>query len=142
MRQDIKSFIRSCSICQRAKTSQLHPVSLLNPLSIPTQVWEDTAMDFITGLPIFKGYSVIMVVIDHLSKYGHFVPLCSNFSTSQVAEAFVQHVVKLHGILRSIVSDRDKVFTSSFWSHLFKLQATTSTCLPLTTRNQMGNLKP
>ncbi|GJZ35316.1 hypothetical protein Tco_0581133 [Tanacetum coccineum] len=52
---DIHNFIRSCQICQRAKTSQLHPAGFLFPLPIPNQVWEDVAMDFITGLPNSRG---------------------------------------------------------------------------------------
>ncbi|GKD65754.1 ty3-gypsy retrotransposon protein, partial [Tanacetum coccineum] len=122
MRRDIRDYVRSCQICQRAKTSQLHPVGLLYPLPIPNQVWEDVAMDFIIGLPNSRRYTVIMVVIDRLSKYAHFAPLHAQFTAPQVATLFVQTVVKLHGIPRSIVSDRDKIFTSSFWSHIFKLQ--------------------
>nr|GEW19042.1 ribonuclease H-like domain-containing protein [Tanacetum cinerariifolium] len=122
MRHIIREFVRYCQIYQRAKSSQLHPAGLLSPLPIPNQVWEDVAMDFITGLPTSKGYTVIMVVIDRLSKYAHFAALRANYTAHQVAERFVQTVVKLHGIPRSIVFDRDKVFTSAFWSHLFKLQ--------------------
>lgn len=72
-------------------------------------------MDFITGLPLSKGYYVILVVIDCLSKFAHFASLRSNFTAQQVAEVFLQNVVKLHGIPTSIVSDRDKTFTSSLW---------------------------
>ena len=82
-------------------------------------------MDFITSLPLLNGYSVIMVVVDHLSKYAHFLPLKADYTAKQVAESFFTNVVKLHGIPKSIVSDRDKVFTSQFWQHLFKLQGTT-----------------
>jgi len=82
-------------------------------------------MDFITGLSLVNGYTVIMVVIDRLSKYAHLIPLKTHFTSSTVAELFIQHVVKLHGVPRSIVSDRDKTFTSHFWQHLFKCQGTT-----------------
>lgn len=81
-------------------------------------------MDFIIGFPVVKGLSVILVVIDRLSKYGHFIPLPANYSGITVAEAFVTHIIKLHGIPRTIVSDRDKSFTSAFWRHLMKLQGT------------------
>ena len=78
-------------------------------------------MDFITGLPSSNGYTIIMVVVDTLSKYAHFVSMKSDYSAKSVAKLFFQNVVKLHGMLKSIVSDRDKVFTSSFWQHLFRL---------------------
>lgn len=82
-------------------------------------------MDFITGLPKSFGFTVIMVVIDRLTKYAHFVAMKTDYSSKSVAEAFMTNIVKLHGIPKSIVSDRDKVFTSSFWQQLFKLQGTT-----------------
>lgn len=72
-------------------------------------------MVFITGLPNYGGFTAIMVVIDRLSKYSHFVPLKSDYSSKIVAEAFMHNIVKLHGMPKSIVSDRDKVFTSNFW---------------------------
>lgn len=72
-----------------------------------------------------KGFQVIMVVVDRLSKYAHFAALKLGFTSAQVAEKFFDIVVKLHGLPATIVSDRDKVFTSSFWRHLFRLQGTT-----------------
>ena len=81
-------------------------------------------MDFITGLPNSKGYTIVLVVVDRLSKYAHFIPMKSDYTAKVVAEAFFHNVVKLHGVPKSIVSDRDKVFTSNFWQHLFKLQGT------------------
>lgn len=125
MSKDITKFIKECLICQQAKHDHSRPAGLLQPLPIPNQIWEDIAMDFITGLPSSHGYSVIMVVIDRLSKYGHFAPLRSDFSSLKVAESFLNNIVKLHGFLKAIVSDIDKVFTSKFWRHLFKLSGTT-----------------
>lgn len=125
MQEDVKAYIQKCLICQQAKSNNTLPAGLLQPLPIPQQVWEDVAMDFITGLPNSFGLSVIMVVIDRLTKYAHFIPLKADYNSKVVAEAFMSHIVKLHGIPRSIVSDRDRVFTSTFWQHLFKLQGTT-----------------
>ena len=82
-------------------------------------------MDFITSLPVSFGFLVIMVVVDSLSKYAHFMALKEGYTTRVMAELFFSNVVKLHSVLKSIVSDRDKVFTSQFWRHLFKLQGTT-----------------
>jgi hypothetical protein len=82
-------------------------------------------MDFIIGLPLSSGYTTIMVVVDRLTKYAHFITMRSDYTSKSVAEAFMHNIVKLHGMPKSIVSDRDKVFTSAFWQHLFKLQGTT-----------------
>ncbi|PNX93307.1 Ty3/gypsy retrotransposon protein [Trifolium pratense] len=125
MQEQVQEYVQNCVICQQAKVSNTLPSGLLQPLPIPQQVWKDIAMDFITGLPIVNGFSVIMVVVDRLTKYAHFLTLKAYYSSKTVAEAFMSNIVKLHGMPRSIVSDRDKVFTSAFWQHLFKLQGTT-----------------
>jgi hypothetical protein len=81
-------------------------------------------MDFVEGLPKSQGYSVIMVVVDRLTKYAHFIPVKHPYTASQVAQLFFDNIVKLHGVPRTIVSDRDKVFTSQFWRDLFQLLGT------------------
>ncbi|KAH9699581.1 hypothetical protein KPL71_024420 [Citrus sinensis] len=124
MRRTVKEFLQHCDICQRYKVDNIRPAGLLQPLPIPKQMWTDVSMDFIEGLPSSNGYTVIMVVVDRLTKYAHFVPLKHHFTAIIVAKAFVSNVVRLHGIPTSIVSDRDKVFISSFWRTLFQLQGT------------------
>jgi IS30 family transposase len=81
-------------------------------------------MDFIVGLPKSGNNSVIMVVVDRLSKYAHFCSLHHPFTASMVDQIFMDHIFKLHGIPHSIVSDRDPNFTSNFWQELFRLQGT------------------
>ena len=65
-----------------------------------------------------------MVVVDRLSKYAHLCALQHPFTTSTMAQHFMDQVLKLHGMSHSIVSDRDPTFTSNFWQELFKLQGT------------------
>jgi len=124
MRKDLKSFIRGCDICQRSKHENSLPAGLLQPLPIPSRVWSHITMDFIEGLPFSQGQSVIMVVVDRLSKYAHFLTLSHPYTAVTVAKLFVSQVFKLHGMPLSIVSDRDPVFTSAFWREFFKLQGT------------------
>jgi hypothetical protein len=64
-------------------------------------------MDFISGLPKSKGFKAIFVVVDRLSKYAHFILLKRPYSARSLAETFTKEVVRLHGILESIVSDKD-----------------------------------
>ena len=125
MKNDIKSFVEKCAICQQNKYQALSPSGLLQPLPIPHQIWDDVSMDFIEGLPKSEGFDAILVVVDRLSKYAHFSPLKHPYSAKSVAVTFIKDIVRLHGMPRSIVSDRDKVFLSHFWTELFRFQGTT-----------------
>ena len=124
MKQDIRNFVVECDVCQRNKGETLKSPSTLQPLPIPPAIWRDISMDFIVGLPKSGNKSIIMVVVDRLSKYAHFCALQHPFTTSTVAQIFMDHVFKIHGMLHSIVSDRDPTFTNNFWQELFRIQGT------------------
>ncbi|GJS07496.1 retrotransposon-related protein [Tanacetum coccineum] len=111
MQKLIEDFIHKYLVCQQTKYSMQAPAGLLQPLSTPSGVWEDVSMNFITGLPVCKGLSVILVVVDRFTKYAQFGTLPASFNAPKVAEVFMDMVVKHHVIPNTIVSDRDPIIT-------------------------------
>ncbi|RWR88624.1 transposon Tf2-1 polyprotein [Cinnamomum micranthum f. kanehirae] len=124
MKRSIREYVAACDTCQRNKAETLSPPGPLQPLPIPTMIWSDISMDFIEGLPHSHGKSVIFVVVDRLSKYAHFVAVSHPFTAASIAQIFIQEIARLHGMPRTIVSDRDKIFLSQFWQEFFRLQGT------------------
>jgi hypothetical protein len=78
-------------------------------------------MDFIEGRPLSDHSNCIMVVVNKLSKYNHFVPLHHPFTTLMVAHKFMDNIFKLHGFSQVLITDRDHIFTSALWQEVFKL---------------------
>lgn len=121
---NVQEYVKECPICQVNKYETLAPTSLLHPLQIPSAIWGSVSMDFIEGLPKSQNYDVIIVVVDRLTKYSHFVGLKHPFNAKKVVELFIGEIVQLHGLPRSIISGRDQIFMGHFWSKLFKLLRT------------------
>jgi hypothetical protein len=124
MRHLVQEFVRSCPTCQRYKSEHLHPAGLLMLLPVPSAVWADISLDFVEALPRVNGKTIILSVVDRFSKYYHFTPLVHPYTAASVAHTFFADIVRLHGVPQSIVSDRDPVFTSTFWRELMRLMGT------------------
>jgi len=124
LRDDVTQFIATCLDCQFKKYETKKLAGLLYPLPVPHRLWEDLSLDFITGLPPYRGYSVILVVVDRFSKGIHLGMLPMAYTAYNVASLLSELVVKLHGVPRSLVSDRDPLFLSKFWQELFRLSGT------------------
>lgn len=77
-------------------------------------------MDFVESLPKSQGKNVILVVVDRLTKYAHFISMSHPYSAQDVVNLFVDNIFKLHGMPSVIVTDRDPMFTSIIWQSLFK----------------------
>ena len=72
-------------------------------------------MDFITGLPMVQGKDCIFVMVDRLMKYTHFFAISAHYTAAQVAELFLREIFRLHGLPKTIISDRDNCFMGRFW---------------------------
>jgi hypothetical protein len=85
----------------------MKPGGLLQPLSIPEWKWNEISMDFIVGLPMMsRKFDSIWVIMDRLSKYAHFIPVHTKYNVQKYAGIYIAHVLCLHGVLKTTISDR------------------------------------
>jgi hypothetical protein len=106
--------------CQRVKAEHRHPAGFLQPLTIPKWKWEVMTMDFITGFPITSKQHDAITVVDKLMKAAHFIPLKTTHKETNIVDMYMRKVAQLHGIPKTIMSDRYPKFTLNFCRGLFK----------------------
>ena len=125
LRDDVKTYVNTCDVCQRSKASTTRIAGLLQPLKILEKKWECVSIDFITGLtPTKQGHDAILVCVDKLSKMAHFIATVTTVTTEETSRLFIDFVYKHHGLLRKLVNDRDTRFTSRFWVALCNVLGT------------------
>ncbi len=126
MSADVHRHVETCPLCQKNKSTNQRPIGLLQPLPVPGKRWEVVSMDLITQLPpcANTGHDAAVVFVDLFSKAIHIAPTTTTVTAEGVARLFFDHVFRLHGMPRTIVSDRDPRFTSKFWKALFGLTGT------------------
>ena len=110
-----------CDACQHYKNRSEAPVGKLIPNAILEKLWSHISVDFITKLPLAQGYDAILVVCDRFSKMVHFIATTEKTSAKGLARLFRDYIWKLHGLLESIISNREVQFTAEMIKELNKL---------------------
>jgi hypothetical protein len=119
MKHEAARYVSECNTCQKVKADYLKSRGLLQPLSILEWKWDDISMDFIVGLPMAAHkFDSIWVIVDRLSKSTHFIPVNTNYKVQKYAKIYIARVLCLHGVLKTIISDRGSQFVARFWEQL------------------------
>jgi hypothetical protein len=114
MKREIAKYVSECDTRQRIKASHRKISGTLQPL--PSWKWEDISMDFVIGLPnTSQKHDSIWVIIDRLTKIAHFLPVHTTYSAKKYAEVYLDQIVRLHGVPKTIISDRGAQFIARFW---------------------------
>ena len=106
LRQFVTDYVRSCDVCCRSKIPRHQPYGSLQPLPIPPGPWRSISLDFITDLPLSKGYDAILTVVDRFTKMAHFLPCVKTCTSKDTANLVMREVFKHHGLPDDIISDR------------------------------------
>jgi hypothetical protein len=119
MKREIAKYVSECDVCQRIKASHLKVAGTLQPLPIPSWKWEDISMDFIIGLPnTSQKHDSIWVIVDRLTKTAHFLPVQISYSSKWYVEIYLDQIVRLHGVPKTIISNHGSQFVALFWEQL------------------------
>ena len=119
MKKDAHRYCTRCVAYLQAK-SKVMSHGLYTPLPIPSAPLVDISMDYVLGLlRIRRDVNSIFVVVDRFSKMAYFIPCHKVNDASHISKLFLREVVRLHGLPRTIVSNRDAKFLSHFWKILW-----------------------
>jgi hypothetical protein len=125
MRKDIEAYVDSCLQCQKSKPDGRGTAGLLQPLPVPQRPWQSVGLDFMGPLPRSRsGKDFLLVLADRMSKRVHLIPTHQTVTSEATATLLMQHLVRLHGVPQSLVSDRDPRFTADVWKALWELLGT------------------
>jgi hypothetical protein len=119
MKRETARYVSKCDTCQKVKADYIKHGGLLQPLSIPEWKWDNISMDFIMGLPLAaRKFDSIWVMMDRLSKSAHSIPVNTKYRVEKYAEIYIAHMLCLHGVPKTIISDQGSQFVACFWEQL------------------------
>jgi hypothetical protein len=96
----------------------MKPGGILQPLSVPDWKWEEINKDFIMGLPLITHkFDLTWVIVDRLTKFAYFIPINTKYQAEKYAEIYIARVLCLHGVPKTIISDRGSQFVARFGSN-------------------------
>ncbi|QRW26206.1 Retrotransposable element Tf2 protein [Rhizoctonia solani] len=119
IRADTYWHVDSCETCQRIRKPKYASIPP-QPLELPTRPWQHVSYDMIVDLPKDGNHNSILVIIDSFTKYGIFVKCSKKLKAPELAELFLEHVWKRHGMPKKTISDRGRVFNNKFLKALYK----------------------
>ncbi len=114
---DIKRFVHRCDVCQRTLAGPTTN-NLLGRLEIPQSRFPSISIDFDTRFPPSGKTDMVLVVVDRLTKYSHFLPVRKTITGYSTAMILINEVFRLHGIPTEIVSDRNVRFQSVMYQSI------------------------
>ena len=125
MKRHVTNFVRWCLTCQQVNAEHQRPAGLLQPIEIVEWKWEHITMGFVTHLPYTsRKHDAVWVIADRLTKSTHFLAVRMTFTLEEFCKLYIREIVRLHGVLVSIVSDRDTRFMAQFWKSIQKAMGT------------------
>jgi hypothetical protein len=119
MKREPAHYVSECDTSQKVKADYMKHRGLLQPLSIQEWKWDNITMDFIVGLHLTAcKFDSIWVIADLLSKSAHFIPIHTRYDAQKYVEIYIARVLFLHGVPKTIISDRGSQFVAHFWEQL------------------------
>src|SRR6266849_10822672 len=118
MRTDMIEYVKTCDPCQKIKHDRGARKGFLHSLEIPNKPFDNISLDLITGLPKSQGKDAILVVVDKLTKYVHFIATNVETTALEVATQLFKRIVKHFGLPIQIIGDRNPRWTSTVWKAL------------------------
>jgi len=121
IKEDVKKYIQGCFKCQQNKVQHQRKTGELHPLEIPEGPWQDISINIIGPLPKSNGMDAIVVIVDRFTKMIRLKAMTTNISSEGIARIYRDEIWKIHGVPKTILSNRGPQFASKFMENFTKI---------------------